>query len=137
MTQPKIEGDLNTVIVSAVNARVEAEMMKALSGDETIGRFVVAALRQNIEVQEPGTYHKHTEPFLRNVLRKAIQEATVAAVQRLVAEELPTIEEEVRKALRRDVKQIAETLTNSLARSAASPYGVKVDLSLLMPRGDE
>ena len=132
----KIDTDLNSVIVSAVNARVEAEMMKALSGDMTIGKYVVAALRQNVEVKDPHTYRTTTEPFLTNVLRKAIQGATVAAVQRLIAEELPTIEEEVRKALRRDVKRIAETLTGSLADAAAKSYGVKVDLSLLMPERD-
>lgn len=131
-----IEGDLNHVIVSAVNARVEAEMMKALSGDETMGKYVVAALRQNVEVKDPHTYRTTAEPFLTNVLRKAIQQATVSAVQRLIAEEMPTIEEEVRKALRRDVKRIAETLTNSLAEAAAKTYGVKVDLSLLMPGRD-
>lgn len=131
-----IEGDLNKVIVAAVNARVEAEMMRALSGDETISRFVAAALRQNVEVKDPHTYRTTAEPFLTNVLRKAIQAATVAACQRLIAEELPTIEDEIRKALRRDVKRIAETLTQSLADVAAKTYGIKVDLSLLMPGRD-
>jgi F0F1-type ATP synthase delta subunit len=136
MSATPIDTDLNKVIVSAVNARVEAEMMKALSGDETMGKFVVSALRQNVEVKDPHTYRTTVEPFLTNVLRKAIQEATVAAVQRLIAEELPSIEDEVRKALRRDVKRIAETLTQSLADAAAKSYGVKVDLSLLMPGRD-
>jgi F0F1-type ATP synthase delta subunit len=136
MSATPIDTDLNKVIVSAVNARVEAEMMKALSGDETMGKFVVSALRQNVEIKDPHTYRTTVEPFLTNVLRKAIQEATVAAVQRLIAEELPSIEDEVRKALRRDVKRIAETLTQSLADAAAKSYGVKVDLSLLMPGRD-
>ena len=128
--------DLNQTITSAVQARIEAEVMKALSGDEAIGAFVAAALNQNVEFKDSRSYNTVREPFLRNVLRKAIQAATVEATQRLIAEELPTIEDDIREALRRDVKRIAETLTNSLAEAAAKTYGVKVDLSLLVPGRD-
>lgn len=134
MTTP-IEGDLNKVIVSAVNARVEAEMMKALSGDETVGRFVTAALREQVSVTGD-RYDRQTEPYITHILRAAIKEAAKTACVRLIAEELPTIEEEVRKALRRDVKRIAETLTNQLADVAAKTYGVSVDLTLKMPGSD-
>lgn len=129
-----IELDLNQTIVSAVNARVEAEMMKALSGDETIAAFVTAALRQAVEVKNPRTYSTTKEPFLTNVLRGAIQEAAKAACKRLIAEELPNIEDEIRKALRRDVKRIASTLTESLASAADKAYGFDVKLELKMPR---
>jgi len=129
-----IEGDLNATIVAAVNARVEAEMMKALSGDEAIGRFVTASLQQSVEVKD-GYRTKHV-PFLTHVLEGAIRSSVKLACERLIAEELPTIEAEVRKALRRDVARIAKTLTNSLAEAAANTYGVKVNFDLLMPGRD-
>lgn len=124
--------DLNATIVAAVNARIEAEMVAALSGDATIGAFVTAALRQTVDVKT-GSYTTEKVPFLTVVLRKAIQDATEAAVRKLIAEELPTIEDEVRKALRRDVRGIAEGLTKTLADAATSAYGVKVNIALRMP----
>lgn len=134
MTEPTaIELDLNQTIVSAVNARIEAEMMKALSGDETIATFVTAALRQKVEVKNARTYTTTSEPFLTNVLRNAIQEVTKAACKRLVEESMPDIEAEIAKALRRDVKRIASTLTESLSKAADKAYGFDVHLELKMP----
>ena len=129
---PDVETDLNATITNAVNARIEAEVFKALSGDETIGRYVSAALRQTIEVKN-NRYGTDRVPFLTLTLRSAIQEATKAAVTRIIAEELPTIEDEVRKALRRDIRGIAETLANSLKDAADKAYGVDVKLDLRMP----
>ncbi|MBA4858019.1 hypothetical protein [Nocardia farcinica] len=41
MTTPA-DADLNQVIVAAVNARVEASVAAALSGDDVIGKYVAA-----------------------------------------------------------------------------------------------
>lgn len=136
MGDEQVTLDLNATIVAAVNARIEAEVAKALSGDETIGRFVSAALQQTVTVKDRNSYRETQEPFLTNVLRNVIQSATKEAVQRFVADEIESIEEEVRKALRRDVKRIATTLSESLVKAAAKPYGVDVHLDLKLPRGD-
>lgn len=125
--------DINATIQAAVNARIEAEVFAALAGDETIGTYVAAALRQNIAVKDPDRYTTRNVPFLNHVLREAIQEATKEATRKLIAEELPTIETEVRKALRRAVPEIASTLATQLATAATKPYGVSVDLTLKMP----
>ena len=126
--------DLNATIASAVNARIEAEVMKALSGDETISHFVAAAMQQPVELTK--NYRTEKVPFLRHVLTKAIQQATEQAVKKLIVEEVESIEAEVRKALRRDLATIASTLTKSLVDAAGTTYGVSVDLSLKMPQGD-
>lgn len=130
-----IETDLNATITGAVNARIEAEVLKALSGDEVIGQFVAAALRQEVEVRT-NSYDRKKVTFLTKVLHDAIRDATQSAVRRTIAEELPTIEDEVRKALKRETRRIAETLANSLADAADKAYGVNVELSLKMPRHD-
>lgn len=130
---PDIEADLNQTITAAVNARVEAEMMRALSGDETIGKFVLAALRQPVKKNPNAQYgneSRETETYLTQVLRKAIQASAKSAVEKFVNDEIGTIEDEVRKALRRDVRSIAETLTKSLVDSAATSYGVNVKVDL-------
>ena len=122
-----IEGDLNATIASAVNARIEAEVMAALSGDEVIGRFVSAALQQKVGEQRYGQKQK---TFLASSLHNAIQQATKAAVGRVIEEERPLIEEEIRKALRRNVKTMADAIVGNLADKASSAYGVTVELRI-------
>lgn len=122
--------DLDKTITAAVNARVEAEMMKALSGDETIGAFVTAALRQTIEVTASNGYGKERVPFLTATLRNAIRAATKDAVQRFIAEEMESIESEVRKALRRNLASIADALTTNIVEGAKNGYGISVNLAI-------
>ena len=132
---PEPEQSIDATIQAAVNARVEAEVMRALSGDEVVGRYVAAALSQKVEVKR-ADYRTEKVSFLTVTLEKAIQAATQDAVQTIIEEELPTIEAEVRKALRRNVVGIAEALTQSLADAADKTYGVKVDMTLRMPSRD-
>lgn len=123
-----IATDLNATIASAVNARIEAAVLEALSGDEVIGRYVTAALYQPIEVGSG--YSKRKTTFLKETLDGAIRDATKAAVASILATERPLIEDEVRKALRRGVAKMAEGIASSLADNAANGYGVTVELKL-------
>lgn len=132
-----ISTEIDKAITHAVNARIEAEVAKALSGDEVIGQYVAAALQQQVEVRRNGGYRTEKVPFLHEVLRQAIQEATKEAVRNMIAEELPTLENEVRKALRRQVTGIAESLANSLTKAASTAYGVNVEMSLKIPRAGD
>ena len=124
--------DLNATIASAVNARIEAEVMAALSGDEIIGRFVTAALQQKVGDQR---YGKQQRTFLAAALETATKDATKGAVGRLIEEERPLIEDEIRKALRRNVKTMADSIVGNLADKASSAYGVSVELRLPGERG--
>lgn len=128
--------DLNQTITSAVNARIEAALASALAGDEVMGSFVTAALQQTVEISTSDPYRKAKVPFLTSVLHKAIQDATKAAVTKMIAEEIDSIEAEVRKALRRDLGRIAGTLSKSLVDAADKTYGVSVALDLKMPSRD-
>lgn len=127
MPDKPIEGDINQIIASAVNARVEAQVLAALSGDEVIGKLVTAALTEQVPATND-RYDSKKTTYLNRVLRDAIKEATADALRRVIAEELPMIEEEIRKVLRRNVKQIAEGLANQLGEKAASAYGVRVEM---------
>ncbi len=128
MAQPTpAEGDINKIIAAAVNARVEAHVFAALAGDEVIGRLVAAALTEPVPATND-RYSNKTLPYLTKIVREAIKQATADALRRLIAEELPVIEEEIRKALRRDIKKIAEQLANQLGETAAKSYGVTVEL---------
>jgi len=120
--------DLNATIAAAVNARIEASVAAALAGDEMIGALVAAALNQEIEVGRD--YKKSKTTWLKHTVAEAIRAATKAAVERLVIEESPLIEEELRKAFRRQAGEFAEGITRSLRENAAKGYGVTVELKL-------
>lgn len=121
--------DLNQTIVAAVQARVEAEMLKALSGDEVIASFVTAALQEQVPVTND-RYDRKTEPYVRNVLRKTIKEVTHQAVTRLIEEEMPSIETAIRKSLRRNIDSMTDGLVENLAKQAKGAYGIKIELRL-------
>ena len=127
MPDKPIEGDINQIIASAVNARVEAQVLAALSGDEVIGKLVTAALTEQVSATND-RYDSKKVPYLTKIVRDAIKEATAAALRRLIEEEMPVIEEEIRKALRRDIKGIAGQLAGQLTKEATRAYGVTVEL---------
>jgi hypothetical protein len=123
-----VEEDINKVIASAVNARVEAKVAEALAGDEMIGRYVTAALMQEIEVG--GTsYTRRKTTFLRYTIDEAMRGATQAAVKRVIAEEMPAIERAVRAQLLSSVDTIAAQLAGSVVDAADRSYGIHVELN--------
>ena len=104
--------DINATIATAVNARIEAEVFQALAGDEVIGKYVTAALQAPVEVNDRSGYGKDKKPYMTVVLSKAIQNATKDACTRLILEEMPAIEAEIRKSLQRNINLIAEGMAN-------------------------
>lgn len=127
--------DLDAAITNAVTARVEAEMLKAFSGDEVIAGFVTAALMQEVEVQDRNSYSKKRVPYLHHVLSQTIQEIVKASVQRLILEEMPMLEDEIRRAIRRNAGDISSALANTLTDAAERGYGIHVDVALKVPNG--
>lgn len=127
MSNENATGDLNNVIASAVQARIETEVATALAGSELMTQYVAAALNQPIEVGDRFKSRKTT--FLRETIDKAIREATKDAVQKAIAAELPAIEAQVTAELRRNVKGIAKTMTDKLGEKVDSAYGVTVKLN--------
>jgi hypothetical protein len=122
-------GDLNQVIASAVQARIETQVAAAFSGSDLMAQYVAAALHQKIEVKDRDRYNTRTTTFLRETIDKAIQEATAAAVRRVIAEESAQIEAEVTKELRKNVKVLAAQLVGQVSESTKAPYGVTVTLN--------
>jgi hypothetical protein len=128
MSDSNLSGDLNTVISTAVQARIEAEVAAALSGSELMGQYVAAALQQKIEVKDGHSYRTRETTFLREAIDKAIREATKAAVRKVIAEEAEEIEAAVATELRRNVKTIAKTLVGKVVEKAEDTYGIEVNL---------
>jgi hypothetical protein len=125
----EVTQDLNTVIASAVQARIETEVLAALSGSDVFAQFVNVALNRKIEVKDPNSSYRTRETtYIAETISKAIQAATKAAVEKVIAEEAPQIEAEVTKELRRNVKGLAAQMVGCVVDKAASPYGITVEL---------
>lgn len=120
--------DLDATIAHAVNARVEAEVMKALSGDEVIGQYVSAALQSEVEVNKRSGYGKERRPFLSVTIDNAVRNACKDAIAKVIVEEVGVIEDEVRKAVRRDAAKIAEKFAEGLVDASASGYRFRIEL---------
>ena len=129
MSNTEPENSIDATITAAVNARVEAEVARALSGDEVLGRYVTAALQQTVEVNT-GDYRKQKVPFLSKVLHDAIQAATKRAVAAWLedADERARLETAVVTALRSSRDEIASNLVDQVVAAADKPYGVTVEL---------
>lgn len=128
----QITQDLNTVIATAVSARIEAEVAAALSGDAVMSKYVAAALQQEIEVRDGGysgySSRNRKTTFLRQTIDTAIRQATETAVRKVIAEEQEALEAAVATELRRQTKDIAKTLVGQVAEVAQKSHGVRVEL---------
>lgn len=130
----EVTSDLNQVISSAVLARVETEVAKALSGSELMSQYVAAALSEKITVRDGG-YRDRKTTFLRETIDAAIKAATKAAVIRVVEAESDALEKMVETELRKQIKGIAKSLVGQVSDSVKSTYGLTVELKYA-GRGD-
>jgi hypothetical protein len=120
--------DLNSVIVAAVNARVEVAVAEALAGDQFLATYIAAALNQEIEVKNRFDYKGTKTTFLKNSISEAIRGATERAVRSLIAEQSAEIEKLVATELRRQIPDIAKQLVGSVRDAAEKTYGLDVTL---------
>jgi hypothetical protein len=122
-----IDGDLNQTIAAAVNARIEAEVMKALSGDEVLGAYVVAALSAPAG-GDP--YARKKQTVLQKAISDAVTGATKTAILKVVEEDIGRLEDEVRKCFRRDADKLAKSVVDGLAGQLGKGFGIQVSLNL-------
>lgn len=125
-----IEQDLNATIAAAVKAKVEASVMEALAGGELMREYVAAALSQQVDLNPNDRYNNKKVSFLERTLRTAIQKATEDAVRAAILEDMPVLQDEVRRAIKRNSSTMADALCTSLTEAAERAYGVKVELNM-------
>lgn len=123
--------DLNDTIVAAVNAKVSAEVFAALNTDEVIAGFITQAMMQPVKVEQ---YGSKTEPYLTVVIRKAIQEATKAAINEWMADNQGVLKTRVREALSTQVEDMAGALVQGAIASTSHTYTTKVDVKFQKER---
>jgi len=111
--------DLNATIANAVNARIEAQVLAALADSDVMGRMVTAALQKKVNT---GAYRNNETTYLQSLIGKAIEEKTVEVVAAELDTIRPLIETEVRKALRKSVGVLADSLVEGFVQAAAGSY---------------
>lgn len=124
------EGDINQVIASAVQARVEAAVAASLADSDLMSQYVASALSQEVTVRDPNTYRNRRTTFLRDAITGAIREAAKAAVAKKLQELAPELEAEVAKIIERDREKMATVMVGRLAECAGSGYAIKVELAV-------
>jgi hypothetical protein len=124
----ELGADLDATITNAVNARVEAAVAAALSGDNFMSSYVTAALQQHVEVNKAGGYGKEKVTFLHKVVSESVREAVGAAIRRHIQEDTDALEKIVVDELRRQRALIARQLVASLTDAADKTYGIQVNL---------
>lgn len=123
--------DINATIVAAVNAKVSAEVFAALNTDEVMSGFITTAMMQPVKVEQ---YGSKTEPYLTVVIRKAIQEATKAAIAEWMADNEGVLKARVREALSTQVEDMAGALVQGAISSTGGYYSTKVDVKFQRER---
>lgn len=128
-TSEPINQNLDAIITKAIETKIEASVLAALSGDETIGRMVTAALQQKVEInRRDGGYGKETVPFLSHVVHETIRAAAHKAVRAHLETMTEQLAAEVAKQLRKSSAGVAKQMVDQLAERASSAYGIKVEI---------
>jgi len=111
--------DINDIIKSAVQARVEAAVLEAMASGGTMQAIVVAALNQQVET---GRYGDKKLPLLTHLAQTTIAELTKKVVAEEVAEYKEQIRDEVRKALGQSIGVISDSLVDGFVASSTGRY---------------
>ena len=122
---PSPNEDINDIIASAVNARVETAVLEALSSDDTMRVFVAAALNQKVSTTG---YSRDETTLLNRLLKNTIEEQTKAVVAEEVAGHADVIRKEVRAALKKSIGVITDSLVDGFVANASGRYpSIKVE----------
>lgn len=115
----KTNDDINNIITTAVQARVEAAVMEAMSSEGALRAIVSAALNEQVAT---GNGYGPKMPLLTALVQGTVKEQA----KQVVAEEIKDMEgeirEEVRKALKKSVGVVADSLVDGFVSSAEGRY---------------
>lgn len=125
--------NLNDTIVSAVKAQISASVLEALSGDQAFARMIETALSRPVKVPKKQGYGDDMIPYVNHVLEETVRSATHDAVKQLVTEMEPQLRDAVKKALRRNLDPIADSMVGKVSEAVGRTYGIKVDMHLQWP----
>lgn len=124
----ELDTDLNKIITSAVQARVEAQIAAAFTADGTFETFVIAALQQEVEIPKRGGYGNVRVPFLNHLLQSAVRSAAELAVKKYINEHTEDLAAAVERQLVDRTDHIAKQMVGRLVEKANDAYGISVTM---------
>lgn len=113
------ENDINQIISAAVNARVEAAVLEAMTSSNTMATFVQAALTRKVS---SSGYSRDEKPLLTHLLQTTIEEQTKAVVAEEISKNKDVIRAEVQKALSKSIGVISDSLVDGFVSNAQGSY---------------
>ena len=113
------ENDINQIISAAVNARVEAAVLEAMTSSNTMATFVQAALTRKVP---SSGYSRDEKPLLTHLLQTTIEEQTKAVVAEEISKNKEVIRAEVQKALSKSIGVITDSLVDGFVANAEGRY---------------
>lgn len=113
-----LENDLNQTITAAVQARVTADVVAALSSDEALGAMVTAALQ---ELVSTGDWNRR-EPLITSLLKKTVAEVAKATILEEIKTFEPMIRSEVKAALAKSLGVITDSLVDGFVDNVTGTY---------------
>lgn len=110
-----LSSDLDKTITSAVQSRVEAEVLASLADSDLLGKFVTAALSEKVKV---GGYSGESKPLITHLVQSAVTDQAKSVISDEITGLAPLIRQEVREALKKSVGVIADSLVDGFVASA-------------------
>lgn len=114
-----ISSDLDKTITSAVNARVESEILATMANSDIMRTFVTSALDTKVKT---GGYSSEEKTLLTHLLETSVQQQAKAVVAEEIVKLEPVIREQVREALAKSVNVIADSLVSGFVENATGRY---------------
>jgi len=114
------QNDINQIIVSAVNARVEAEVAAALTNADAMKTFVEAALHEKVKSSD--RYGADDITLVTKLVRGTVVEQTKKVVAEEVQAQEAEIRAHVRQAVQASVGVIADSLVDGFMQSVTGKY---------------
>lgn len=115
------ENNIETIVAEAVKAKVQIMVMDALGDADTMVRAIVhEALTMKVD------RNYRSVPMINKIVQDAVVGEAQKSMQEWIEEQRPAIRAELKRRLVADKTSIAEALIDSLAKTAASPYRMRV-----------
>lgn len=126
----------NSVLEPYIKAAVSTAITSALGdGAKLVEQAVQQALTQKVNAQGRVDQYQHSNQYqlVEIVARNRIQEITREVINQMAEGMRPKIKEAIEKQLRNKHSAIAQALVDSMIKSLASSWNVKVDIAVPKP----
>lgn len=113
-------------VAAMVNAVIQAAIVRALNeAPDAVEKLVLASISKPVdEMGKPDGYGPK-KPYLDYIVGEEIRRATRLAVGKIIQEQVPMIEEQVRKGL--SAESVVAAVTRAFVKASDEAYRINVE----------